>query len=443
MKIRTKKKSYEKVLKTSKPKHKNPRRPLGLLRGIICAYSAIDLCGVKFTCSKSRMKEMGKGPWLVLMNHSSFIDLEIAHKVLPKRFCTVCTSDGFVGKELLMRSIGCIPTQKFVTDPTLMSDMRYALNELKTSVLLYPEASYSFDGCATPLPRRMGLLLKRLNVPVVTITTYGAFARDPLYNCLQKRKVKVSAHMHGLLTPEEIKKKSVQELDDILDQAFSFDNFAWQRDNKIEIKESFRADGLNRILYKCAACGVEGEMEGKGTTLTCHACGKQYELTTLGQLEAAEGETEFPHIPDWYKWEREQVRQDIIDGKYSLDIPVEIGMMVDYKAIYMVGEGRLRHNAEGFSLVGCDGKLNYSQKPQACYGLYSDYYWYEIGDVICIGNSDALYYCFPKGTQDVVAKTRLAAEELYKLTKRHRRDKNAGQASSGEESRTEATDIEK
>ncbi|MBQ1412775.1 MAG: 1-acyl-sn-glycerol-3-phosphate acyltransferase [Clostridia bacterium] len=42
-------------------------------------------------------------------------------------------------------------------------------------------------------------------------------------------------------------------------------------------------------------------------------------------------------------------------------------------------------------------------------------YWYELGDMICIGNSKALYYCFPKEGGDVVAKTRLAAEEYYRL----------------------------
>ncbi len=425
MKISVKKADYDKVVARKRPSHRNPKRPNPLLRTAIKIFSAFDLASVRFSYTKKRMDEMGKGPWLVLMNHSSFIDLEIAHKILPKPFCIVCTSDGFVGKETLMRSIGCIPTQKFVTDPMLISDMRYALGKLNTSVLLYPEASYSFDGCATPLPRRMGILLKRLNVPVVTITTYGAFARDPLYNCLQKRKVKVSAVMEGLLTTEEIKEKSVQELDDILDKAFSFDNFAWQRDNKIEIKEKFRADGLNRILYKCAACGAEGHMEGKGIHLTCHACGKKYELTTLGQLSAIEGDTEFAHIPDWYRWEREQVRAELTDGSYRLDIPVEIGMMVDYKAIYMVGDGRLVHDSSGFHLTGCDGRLDYQQKPQACYGLYADYYWYEIGDVICIGNSDALYYCFPKNGSDVVAKTRLAAEELFKISREDRRRRNS------------------
>ena len=58
---------------------------------------------------------------------------------------------------------------------------------------MYPEASYSFDGTATPLPDSIGRLVKMLGVPVVTIRTYGAFARQPLYNGLRKRKVNVSA----------------------------------------------------------------------------------------------------------------------------------------------------------------------------------------------------------------------------------------------------------
>jgi hypothetical protein len=43
--------------------------------------------------------------------------------------------------------------------------------------------------------------------------------------------------------------------------------------------------------------------------------------------------------------------------------------------------------------------------------------------VICIGNKDALYYCFPKdGTS--VAKTRMATEELYKMKKVRRVKEN-------------------
>ena len=158
-------------------------------------------------------------------------------------------------------------------------------------------------------------------------------------------------------------------------------------------------------------------MTGQGIRLRCGGCGKTYLLTETGFLQAQEGETEYPHIPDWFRWERCCLRQELLDGSYGLDILVSICMLVDSKSIYRVGEGRLIHSREGFHLSGCEGKLDYRQKPVSSYSLYSDYFWDELGDMICIGNSKVLYYCFPTGQQDVVAKTRLAAEELYKLTK--------------------------
>ena len=146
---------------------------------------SFDLNATHFRFTEEDMEKAGKGPWLILMNHSAFIDLEIASRILyPKPYCIICTSDGFVGKDWLMRNLGCIPTQKFVSDITLIRDRQYTLNELKTSILMYPEASYSFDGTATPLPRGLCVLVKKLGVPVVMIKTEGAFARDPLYNCL-------------------------------------------------------------------------------------------------------------------------------------------------------------------------------------------------------------------------------------------------------------------
>ena len=423
MKIKTKKSTYAQVCALKRPEHKKPLKPNLILTTLVRLLAIPDLWQTKFTYTTHRMDAVKDKPCLILMNHSSFIDLKIASRIFyPKPYGIVCTSDGFIGKYWLMRLLGCIPTQKFVSDISLIRDMEYLLKEKKTSVLMYPEASYSFDGTATALPRKLGVLLKKLNVPVVTIITKGAFARDPLYNGLQLRKVNVSADVRCLLTEDEIKEKSVRELDTLLDQAFSFDNFAWQQENHISISEPFRADGLNRILYRCAACGTEGHMEGKGTTLTCHNCGKTYELTEYGALRALSGETEFAHIPDWYSWERALVRQALEDGSYRLDTRVQIGMMVDYKAIYMIGGGHLTHSANGFVLTSDDGQLHYEQGPLACYGLYSDYFWYEIGDVICIGNQDALYYCFPQGAGDVVAKTRMAAEELYKLRKTRRQN---------------------
>lgn len=419
MKIKTVQKSYDEVLAISPQKHKKPKRVNVFFRVLLKLVSLPDLLAVRFQCRKIGMEKLGRRePCLILMNHSSFVDLEIAASILfPRSFNIVATTDGFVGKNWLMRQIGCIPTKKFVTEMSLIRDMTYALKTKKNSVLMYPEASYSFDGTATPLPDSVGKFIKHLGVPVVMIRTYGAFSRDPLYNNLQRRRVKVSADLEYLLSPEDVEKKSAEDINALLADRFSFDGFRWQQENRVRIDEPFRADFLNRVLYKCPACLSEGRMQGKGTRLTCLACGKAHELDEFGFLSAVEGETDFSHVPDWYAWERECVRREIEDGTYLLDLPVDICMSVDTKAIFRVGEGRLRHDLDGLHLTGCDGKLNYHHSPLSSYSLYSDFNWYEIGDMICIGNHAALYYCFPKVEGDVVAKARLAAEELYKIKK--------------------------
>lgn len=81
-----------------------------------------------------------------------------------------------------------------------------------------------------------------------------------------------------------------------------------------------------------------------------------------------------------------------------------------------MGEGRLHHDENGFHLTGCGGKLDYFQKPEASYSLYADYFWYEIGDMLCIGDHKALYYCFPQGGRGCGRPRRgWLPEELYKL----------------------------
>ena len=320
-----------------------------------------------------------------------------------------------------MHKIGCIPTNKFTSDLHLLRDMSHAVKKLGNSVLMYPEASYSFDGTSTPLPETLGGCVKLLGVPVVMIRTFGSFSRNPLYNNLKRRKVTVSAEMEYILSPEEIAEKTPAEINEILTKNFTFDYWAWQRENGVKITEDFRAEGLNRVLYKCPHCLTEGEMQAEGIQITCAHCGKSYTLTEDGTLEAQDGDGAFAHIPDWYAWERECVRQEVQEGKYRLQVPVDICMLMDTKHVYRVGEGELTHTAEGFKLVGCEGKLDYTQNAIASYSLYSDFYWYEIGDVICIGDSKMLYYCFPKCEGDFVAKTRLAAEEIYKLAKAKRK----------------------
>ncbi len=419
MKIKIKELDIEQVEALPEYKRLRPKKPSRLLNAVINIASIPDYIATRFSYRKINMERLGKGePCLYLMNHSSFIDLKIAARMLRgTRYNIVSTLDTFVGKRMLMQHIGCIPTTKFVTDINLVRDMVHITKEMKNSVLMFPEAGYSFDGTATTLPDSLGRLLKHLSVPVVMIRSYGAFSRDPLYNGLKLRRVKVTAEMEYLLSPKEINEKSAEELNKIINGQFSFDSFRWQQENGIRITEDFRAEGLSRVLYKCPHCEKEDSMQSHGTLIECAACGKAYELDELGYLRAKDGETKFSHVPDWFRWQRECVRRELTEGTYGFDLPVDIYMLVDHKALYKVGDGRLTHSREGFHLVGCDGKIDYKHRPTSSYSLNADYFWYEIGDMISIGTYKKQYYCFPRGGVNVVTKMRLATEELYKLVR--------------------------
>ena len=198
MKISTKEMTYEEVLKLPRLQHKTPMKPQMWLATIVRIVCAPTLKKIKVSYTTERMDLVGDQPCLILMNHSSFTDMKLAFGIFyPKRMGIVTSVDamsGVLGK--LMRILGCTPTHKYVTDLSLIKDIKHMLYTNRTSVLMYPEAGYSFDGRTTTLPRKMGALMKRLGVPVVTVITQGAFARDPLYNMLQIRNVKVSAQVH-------------------------------------------------------------------------------------------------------------------------------------------------------------------------------------------------------------------------------------------------------
>lgn len=418
MKIKTLDKSYDEVMAIKPAKHYKPKKTNIFWQTLTKVISKILLPRKRFTHTEVGMERLGKNePALILMNHSGFTDFEIAYSMLyPRKFNTVAALETFMGLEWLMKAIGCFATRKYITDLQLIRDIKHCLEKNKSSVLMYPEAVYTLDGTTVTLPSTLPRFIKMLGVPLCILKTNGVYLHNPAYSYLKDRDVPMHAELRYVLSPEEIKEMSPKEIADVLEREFSYDEFRWQKDNNIVIDEPFRAEGLHTILYKCPHCKKEGKMQSEGTHLSCSACGKTWELTELGYLRATEGETYFDHIPDWYKWERECVRREVLDGNYGFTVPCDIMMLVDTKALYKVGTGWLSHSMEdGFHLTGCNGKLDYRQSSRSMYTCEATPYWYQIDDVIGLGDSRALYFAFPKEQKEVVGKVKLAVEEIFKI----------------------------
>ena len=258
-----------------------------------------------------------KPPYVLLCNHNAFMDFKVATKAIwPSRANYVVAIDGFIGREWLLRNVGCICKRKFTNDVTMVRHLQQTIRNGDVAII-YPEARYSLCGTTAVLPESLGKLCRLLRVPVVTLICHGHHINSPFWNLHDRNVAPTEAEMKLLFTPEELRTVPVSELNRRIVEAFQYDEYAWQKERGIHVTYKKRAEGLHKVLYQCPSCWKEFRMRSRGEYLYCEACGKRWHLSELGELEAEKGDTEFSHIPDWYEWERANVRREVEAGTYS------------------------------------------------------------------------------------------------------------------------------
>lgn len=396
-----------------------PVRTKWYLRPITYLLSAPDVKKHRCIIRKINMDGI-KPPFVLLCNHNAFMDFKVATKaIFPWRANYVVAIDGFIGREKLLRNVGCICKRKFTNDTTLV---RQLLQTVKNGdvAIIYPEARYSLCGTTAVLPESLGKLCKLLNVPVVTLICHGHHVNSPFWN-LHDRGVKpTEAELTKLFDADELKSTSVDVINQKIGEIFRYDDFAWQKERGMRITYAGRAEGLHKVLYQCPACKQEYKMSSKGTILKCDACKKEWNMTELGELEAVSGPTEFSHIPDWYEWERENVRREVENGTYSSGVlPVRVDSLPNAKKYIPLGTGTMIHDMDGFRVSIKDRDGDAHEMVKNVPSLYSCHIEYEYlgkyGDCVDLNTLKDTWYVYPDPDQCEfsVTKMALATEELY------------------------------
>ena len=395
---------------------KYPIRQPKFLTWLIYALSKLALSSKKYKIEKINMDGL-KGPYLMLSNHMYFIDFELAAiATYPNRMNNVINIDGYMNRAWLMDLIGGICTRKFTNDMFLIKSIVKCLKR-GDCVGMYPEARYSACGVTSYIPPSVAKLIKLCKVPVVVVIHQGNHLHTPFYDYKRKRKVPLHTKVTQVLTKEDVMSKSVEQINEIIQKAFIYDDYKYQKDNNILIKEKYRAEGLHKVLYQCPNCLKEHEMDSKGTTLFCKNCGSKWEWLENGDLLEEGKQSKFTHIPDWYNWERENVRKEVLEGKYSFEDDVEVYTLPRAKNAINIGMAKVRHTIEeGFVLEGNYNKKDYRiiRKPLAsnsCHIEY-DYVHFRHDDCFNIATEDDCHFCYPI-KQNVITKIGFAVEEIY------------------------------
>ncbi len=382
----------------------------------------IEWAGTAFMASSAKINKVNfeglKPPYLILCNHASFIDFPIVVKgIFPHRCSWVISIEEFIGREWLMRGVGGIYKRKFTQDMTVVKHILSALTRQKVCCTIYPEARFSLAGINEQIDGALGKLAKKAGVPVVMCMAKGNFLRSPQWNKHPYRKVPIEVTFTQIVTREEAKALPASEIQRRIEEHFVYDEYAWQKENGIKITSPERATNIHKILYQCPACKKEFTTNSKGTKLWCEHCGAEWQMNELGEMIRQGGENIFTHVPDWYNWERENVRQEVLNGTYKFEDTARLELLVNGRIGFRtVGKVTLTHDENGFTMQGDLGngqKFSFNRTVSSMRSLHIEYDFKGRGDAIDLCNLDDTYFVFPLTAQNCLTKLHFATEELH------------------------------
>ncbi len=405
---------------------RKPKKPLPYLMPVEWggAWSMTARAKAKF---KKVNCEGLKPPYLILCNHASFIDFPlVVRSIFPHRCSWVISIEEFIGKEWLMRGIGGIYKRKFTQDLTVVKHILTALTRQKVCCTIYPEARFSLAGINEQIDGALGKLAKKAKCPVVLCLTKGNFLRSPQWCKHPYRKVPIECELIQIVTREEVQKLSAEEIQRRIEERFVYDDYAYQRENGIRITSEKRAQNIHKILYQCPVCKTEFSTNSENTRIWCEHCGASWEMNELGELKRENGEDIFTHVPDWYRWERENVRREVESGEYRFEDEARLEKIVNASTGFnVIGKVKLTHDENGFTMKGSlsNGQtFEFNRTVSSMRSVHIEYDFKGRGDAIDLCTLDDTYFVFPLTAKNCLTKLHFATEELHLLEAKRKKE---------------------
>ena len=242
-----------------------------------------------------------EGPVLVAINHACAYDPLFVAVAFRKKPLTFIASESILrGKwgPFLNQHISFIPHQKGARSSrtALVAMKRMKKGE---SIFLAAEGEQTWDGRPQPVMPYTGKLVKGSGATLVTYLLEGAYLSAPRW-ALYTRKGKVYGRPAGVYSPEALKEMSDEEVETLIAKDLGFDTWEWQKSRpegpvKYKCTKGGNADGLERSVFTCPACGAFGTLKSQGDSVGC-SCGFKIRMEDTGFFEAG---GPFETVADW------------------------------------------------------------------------------------------------------------------------------------------------
>lgn len=365
--------------------------------------------------------KLPKPPYILISTHASMLDFYMALMVtFPHKPYWISTVEEFIPRFFIFRRIGVLAKRKFTNDPKGV--LRYLeVLEKKKILIIYPEARYTFMGENERIDKSLGRFVKKTNVPVVMIKGHGHYLYCPQWSDRKNRKIRpIQSDVYTLINKYDLGSLTADEIQKKIEDSYDISEEKWMEDNHILNTYENRAVGLQRILYKCPHCLTEFEMSTETHFLKCNHCGATYDYLENGQLQNVNGETIFNYPSQWYKWEKECVKKEVLDGTYHFEDDVRVEKLLGAGIGFVPQEGKyhLTHTIkDGLTVKGEDNDFVFNRSSLQSYAIHIEYSYMDRGSFIELADTKDTYFVYPLNKANQITKIHFAVEHIYDMLK--------------------------
>lgn len=322
-------------------------------------------------------------PYILLINHASVADTYSMPVMLyPKTAASFIVSEtAFTRWGSILNLIGAIPKKQFSIDTTILRNIKSILSQNRP-VTIYPEGKYSVDGTASTIQPSIAKMVKLCRVPIVTMKFDGSYLHHPRWAA--KGRFTDVVPTIEYISSQEVSDMTVDELHATIVDKLSYNDYQYQRDNKVVVRNKRLVEGLEYILHRCPQCGKAHAMTTKGNSISCTQCGLTVTMDNYGVLHGCQ----FDSIPQWNSWQNGILHDEIDNGNYQLSTNCRIMQQIGNK-YKLVSKGTLTHNDNGMDLVWAD---NHEHFPNGLFYTAS----FE-NNVVFLPTPNALYKVYVEG----------------------------------------------
>lgn len=252
-----------------------------------------------------------EGPVLVAVNHACAYDPLFVGAAFKNKPLTFIASEHILRSKwgpFLDRHISFIPHQKGARGS------RTALVALKRmkkgeSIFLAVEGEQTWNGRPLPVMPYTGKLVRGSGATLVNYRLEGAYLSAPRW-ALSTRRGKVYGRPAGVYAPEVLKEMTDEEVEQLIAKDLGFDTWEWQKSRpegpvRYKCAKGGNAEGLERSVFTCPACGAFGTLRSQGDSIGC-SCGFKVRMEDTGFFEAG---GPFETVADWEEFDRKKLAE--------------------------------------------------------------------------------------------------------------------------------------